>query len=196
MKYCHGFIIALAYPLILIQALTLPKLNIQQPLIRQQSIESNDLSIPGDSSVKHCADPTNDLFHIERLDVLPNPPQRYLSFHSHALSLPANLVACGTYKENTDMKVSGQSCIIEIEGVFAESVGENPMFMLNATYDSIHSIDTVEKLCDHVDIVQDEAPVCPPRKGSATLSYSFFIHELMTPPVGSWSNVYFKGACN
>ena len=57
------------------------------------------------------------------------------------------------------------------------------MFMLNATYDSIHSIDTVEKLCDHVDIVQEEALVCPPHRGRAMISYTFFIHELMTPPV-------------
>ena len=72
--------IALIHPLVVIQALTLPKFDIQQPLIHQQYIVSSDLSIPGDSSVKHCADPTNNLFEIERLDVLPNPPQRYLPF--------------------------------------------------------------------------------------------------------------------
>lgn len=70
------------------------------------------------------------------------------------------------------------------------------MFMLNATYDSIHSIDTVEKLCDHVDIVQEEALVCPPRKGRATLSYTFFIHELMTPPVWSWPSKCCVKACH
>ena len=95
MKYCHSLIIALAYPLILIQALRLPKFNLEQPLMRQQSIESNDLSIPGDSSVKHCADPTNDLFQIDRLDVLPNPPQRYLPF---SYVVAAHLVARGTRK--------------------------------------------------------------------------------------------------
>lgn len=114
-------------------------------------------------------------------------------YHSLTLSLPIWLLAVrGKYLH----EVSGQSCIIEIEGVFAENVGANPMFMLNATYDSIHSIDTVEKLCDHVDIVQKETLVCPPQKGPATLSYTFFIHELMTPPVGFWPNIYFKEADN
>jgi hypothetical protein len=78
---------------------------------------------------------------------------------------------------------SGQSCIIEIEGTFLENVGNDPKFMLNATYDSIHSIDTVENLCDHVDIVQNQALVCPPLQGKAVLTYVFFINELMIPSV-------------
>lgn len=47
----------------------------------------------------------------------------------------------------------------------------------------MRSIDTVEQLCDRVDVVQNQVLVCPPRKGQAVLSYAFFIHELMTPPV-------------
>lgn len=78
---------------------------------------------------------------------------------------------------------SGQSVVLEITGAFRQDVGDDPQFMLNATYGSVRSIDTVEKLCDHVDIVQDQALSCPPRKGKAVITSTFFIHELMIPPV-------------
>ena len=157
----------------------LPKFNVQQQLLIPQDIVvgNTDLGIPGDSPANHCADPRNDLFHIERLDVLPNPPQRYVQI---IICLRDRLPAVF---QRLLIQSSGQSCIIEIEGIFRQSVEEDPMFMLNATYNSMKSIDTVEKLCDHVDIVQHQALVCPPRQGRALLSYSFFIHELMTPPV-------------
>lgn len=80
MKNHRAVVAVLLSPLILFQALALPKSNVQQPLIRQQYIDTSDLTIPGDSPVQHCADPTNDLFKISRLDVLPNPPQRYKPF--------------------------------------------------------------------------------------------------------------------
>lgn len=62
------------------QAFALPKSDdAQRPiLIPQRYAENTDLTIPGDSPVKHCADPANDIFTIDRLDVLPNPPRRYL----------------------------------------------------------------------------------------------------------------------
>ena len=60
------------------QASALPKLDFQQPLIHEHHVDKIDLNIPGDSPVKHCADPAHDLFRIERLDVQPNPPQRYV----------------------------------------------------------------------------------------------------------------------
>lgn len=73
---------------------------------------------------------------------------------------------------------------MEITGTFEKNVGDGPKFMLNATYGSIHSIDTVENLCDHVDIVQKQALNCPPEKGKAVMSTTFFINEMMMPPVG------------
>lgn len=68
--------------------------------------------------------------------------------------------------------------------MFEKNVGDEPKFTLNATYGSIHSIDTVENLCDHVDIVQNQALNCPPEKGKAVMTTTFFINEMMMPPVG------------
>ncbi|MCJ1427133.1 Phosphatidylglycerol/phosphatidylinositol transfer protein [Sticta canariensis] len=145
----------LASTLAICQASVLPKHHIQQqhPVILEPPAESqSDLRIPGDSPIRHCADPVDNIFTIDRIDLHPNPPLR------------------------------GGYVSVDITGTFEKEIGDEPKFMLNATYGSIHSIDTVENLCDHVDIVQNQALNCPPAKGKAVMTTTFFINELMIPP--------------
>jgi len=43
----------------------------------------------------------------------------------------------------------------------------------------------VEHLCDHVDVIQNQTKVCPPKKGKAILTTTVYIDELMMPPVSA-----------
>jgi hypothetical protein len=41
-------------------------------------IQDNDLTVPGENPLEHCADATEDLLTIEKVDLSPNPPKAYV----------------------------------------------------------------------------------------------------------------------
>ena len=80
--------------------------------------------------------------------------------------------------------VSGESAVLDLRGIFRDDTGESPKFTFNVTYESQHGIDTVEELCDHLAVVQNDTLSCPPKKGRAYMTTTLFIHETIMPPVG------------
>lgn len=79
MKTYLAIVSLLASSLTICRASILLKHHIQQqqPLTLNIAVENqSDLRIPGDSPIIHCADPADNIFTIDRIDLHPNPPRR------------------------------------------------------------------------------------------------------------------------
>ncbi|KAF7549219.1 hypothetical protein G7Z17_g6529 [Cylindrodendrum hubeiense] len=91
---------------------------------------NEDLKIPGDSPLELCpGDHTADLITIDRVDLLPNPPQ------------------------------AGKDLVIKAKGTVKQRIEEGAYVLLTVKYGLIRLISTKADLCEQIGNVDLECPV-------------------------------------
>ncbi|DAA74854.1 TPA_exp: Phosphatidylglycerol/phosphatidylinositol transfer protein [Trichophyton benhamiae CBS 112371] len=88
-----------------------------------------DLKVPGDNPLMYCADPSENLLQIERVDLSPNPP------------LP------------------GQPLVIKASGITAKEIKKGATVQLQVTYGFLQLINQEMDLCDQTEKVGLDCPL-------------------------------------
>ncbi|KAL2754396.1 hypothetical protein ACRALDRAFT_2043389 [Sodiomyces alcalophilus JCM 7366] len=125
MKFANAALALLSLGLVPASARTIP-------VKRDQSIivADDDLKIPGDSPLELCPGAhENDIIHIERVDLAPNPPE------------------------------AGEDLVIKAVGTVHQTIEDGAYVLLQVKYGLIRLISTKADLCEQVGNVDLKCPI-------------------------------------
>ncbi|KAI4229191.1 MAG: hypothetical protein L6R36_001040 [Xanthoria steineri] len=97
--------------------------NQQQPLV------DGSLSVPGDNPLSFCADPSDYILTIEKVDLDPNPPEK------------------------------GKALQIKAKGNFTQKIEQDAYINLSVKYGLITLINTQADLCEQMKEVDESCPL-------------------------------------
>ncbi|KAI4237565.1 MAG: hypothetical protein LQ349_001736 [Xanthoria aureola] len=97
--------------------------NQQQPLV------DGSLSVPGDNPLSFCADPSDYILTIEKVDLDPNPPEK------------------------------GKALQIKAKGNFTQNIEQDAYINLSVKYGLITLINTQADLCEQMKEVDESCPL-------------------------------------
>ena len=139
-----------------------------------------ELDVPGKNPLHFCTEIGDYSLVIQKVDLTPNPPQKYVRWVDMAGGKAANLRHRGT------------TLTIEAQGNFTEKVEEGAYINLSVKYGLITLIRTTADLCEQMKEVDEECPLI----GLKVIKKDVEIPKEV-PPVGrEWSEGVHRGLLN
>lgn len=140
---------------------------------------NEDLKVPGDSPLELCdKDHSDDLVDITRVDLLPNPPEAYVS----PLGIPDRVRSYVDIDTNLSLLASsGADLVIKATGTVFETIEEGAYVNLSVKYGLIRLISTTADLCEQIQNVDLK---CPIEKGILSITKSVELPKEI-PPVSN-----------
>ncbi|TPX07655.1 uncharacterized protein E0L32_010653 [Thyridium curvatum] len=137
---------------------------------------NEDLKVPGDSPLELCdKDHSDDLVDITRVDLLPNPPEAYVS----PLGILDRVRSYVDIDTNLSLlESSGADLVIKATGTVFETIEEGAYVNLSVKYGLIRLISTTADLCEQIQNVDLK---CPIEKGILSITKSVELPKEIPP---------------